>query len=108
MNTIRNIKLLIVFCLFGLISCYSGKGSEGSTACNTQGIVQDFTGLDGCSLLIVTDDGKKLLPGKILDPDFQLEAGQKISFDYRPIDMMSVCMTEDQIVEITCIKIRNN
>jgi hypothetical protein len=107
MNTIRNIKLLFIFGLLGLISCHSGKGSEVAGSCKTQGTVQDFTGLDGCRLLIVTDDGKKLLPGKILDADFQLEAGQKISFDYRPIDMMSVCMTEDQIVEITCIKIRN-
>ena len=61
--------------------------------------------MDGCQLLIVTEDGKKLLPGQMLDTDFQLAAGQKISFDYRPIDMMSVCMTEDLIVEITCIRL---
>lgn len=108
MNTIRNIKLLLVFGLFSLISCHSGKSSDGANGCNTQGTVEDYTGMDGCRLLIVTEDGKKLLPGNILDSDFQLVAGQKISFDYRPIDMMSVCMAEDQIVEITCIKIRNN
>ncbi len=108
MKTYRIIKLLFVFCLAGLISCHSGKEKSTAGECKTQGTVQDFTGMDGCRLLIVTEDGKKLLPGSILDSDFQLEAGQKISFDYRPVDMMSVCMTEDQIVEITCIKIRNN
>jgi hypothetical protein len=106
MKTIGNIKLLLVFCLFGLISCHSGKQKDSTGSCKTQGTVQDFTGLDGCRLLIVTEDGKKLLPGSILDEDFQLEAGQEISFDYRPVDMMSVCMAEDEIVEITCIKLK--
>ncbi|PHN06721.1 hypothetical protein [Flavilitoribacter nigricans] len=106
MNTNRIIKLLTVFCVFWLISCNSGKKSDSASDCKTQGTVQDFTGMDGCRLLIVTEDGKKLLPGSILDSDFVLEAGQEISFDYRPVDMMSVCMTEDQIVEITCIKLK--
>lgn len=104
MKTNGIFNLLILFCLIGLISCHSSKDSNAVGDCKTAGTVQDFTGMDGCRLLIVTEDGKKLLPGRILDDDFQLEAGQEIRFDYRPVDMMSVCMTEDLIVEITCIK----
>lgn len=85
--------------------CHSGKDADGKASCKTEGEVQDFTGLDGCSLMIVTKDGKKLLPGKVLESAVSLQAGQKIRFDYRPIDMMSVCMAEDQIVEITCLQI---
>jgi hypothetical protein len=100
--TIRQyLNFLVVLTLFGLGACHTSKSSDTGT-CKTQGEVQDFTGLDGCGLLIVTEDGKKLLPGK-MSGDVQLSAGQKIRFDYRPIDMMSVCMTEDEIVEITCV-----
>lgn len=102
MSIRRYINFLMAFGLFCCFACNSGK-SSGSTSCKTTGEVQDFSGLDGCKLLIVTEDGKKLLPGKILDGDVELAAGQKIRFDYRPLDMMSVCMTEDEIVEITCL-----
>lgn len=106
MPTDRIINLLLIFCIFCLAACNSARSSNGPDNCNTRGEVQDFTGLDGCRLLIVTEDGKKLLPGRILDNEFQLEAGQQLNFDYRPIDMMSVCMAEDLIVEITCIEVR--
>jgi hypothetical protein len=87
------------------MACQTGKSSNDSQTCKTRGVVQDFTGMDGCNLLIVLEDGKKLLPGQILNSSFQLAAGQKIRLDYRPIDMMSICMTEDLIVEITCIEL---
>lgn len=105
MTSYRIIKLSLVFCIFCLFACNSGKSSDNGQSCNTQGEVQDFTGLDGCQLLIVTADGKKLLPGRMLSEDVQLQAGQKIRFDYRPIEMMSICMAEDLIVEITCLEV---
>lgn len=105
MNTKINAKLLLFSCLLWLAGCGSNKGAKPANNCNTTGTVQDFTGLDGCRLLIVTEDGKKLLPGRILDSDIQLEAGLRIRFDYRPVDMMSVCMAEDLIVEITCLEV---
>ena len=100
-----NFVLAAFFCFFVVFACQTGKSSKDGQSCKTQGVVQDFTGMDGCNLLIVTEDGKKLLPGQILDSSFQLAAGQKIRFDYRPIDMMSICMSEDLIVEITCVEL---
>ncbi|MCB0630236.1 MAG: hypothetical protein R2824_12860 [Saprospiraceae bacterium] len=100
----RYINFIAVLSLFCFFACQSGK-SSGTSSCKTKGEVQDFSGLDGCSLLIVTEDGKKLLPGKMPDTGVELKAGLKIRFDYRPIDMMSVCMTEDEIVEITCLEV---
>ena len=70
------------------------------------GTVKDFTGLDGCKLLIVMDNGDKLLPSKINDESFTLAENQRISFSYVEIeDAVSICMTENAIVEVTCIKL---
>lgn len=105
----KKISLVNTFILFSLLSiclaatCRQNSGDQ--TACNTQGQVEDFTGLDGCQLLIVTEDGKKLLPGRILDSNVTLAAGQRIRFDYRPVEMASICMAEDLIVEITCLQV---
>lgn len=74
--------------------------------CSETGVVQDFTGLDGCKLLIVAENGEKLLPAEIEDPVFELEAGQRIRFSYQELtDQMSICMAEDKIVQITCIRL---
>ena len=101
----RVIGLVFLLCCMLFSACHSGKSSDGQNSCNSTGEVKDFTGLDGCQLMIVMEDGKKLLPGSILVNDVTLEAGQKIRFDYRPIEMMSVCMAEDLIVEITCLEV---
>ncbi len=79
----------------------NGESSE----CKTIATVKDFTGLDGCTFLIVLENGDKLLPVKLNDENFELHDGQKIRFDYIELpDAMSICMAEDMAVEITCIK----
>lgn len=88
--------------------CNPTRKVNGSQ-CNEAGVVQDFTGLDGCKLLIVTDTGEKLLPAEMEDPHFKLEAGQRIRFSYEELpDQMSICMAEDKIVRITCIQLMDN
>lgn len=77
--------------------------------CSEAGVVQDFSGLDGCKLLIVTEKGKKLLPAELEDSNFKLEAGQRIRFSYQELpDQMSICMAEDMIVRITCIQLMDD
>jgi len=97
---------LILFLLFpSTWQCQSTKNINGGD-CRELAIVKDFTGLDGCKLLIVTENGEKLLPAAIDDPNFILEAGQKISLSYKEMpDQMSICMAEDKIVRITCIQL---
>jgi len=67
------------------------------------GYVRDYTGLDSCRFIIVTDDGRKFEPASIV-PYFQLRAGQRIEFSYKVLtEVMSTCQV-GEIVEITCIR----
>ncbi len=102
----------IIFALaISLLAMQCGSLNQGSdnsaTACDQEGTVQDFTGLDGCSLMIVTGtDQKKLLPVSIEPADFKLEAGQRIRFSYTEAEgMANICMAEDMMVNITCIQL---
>ena len=99
-------KLLITIMMFCLLGCGGNKGvpNGNSTACSTMGTVKDFTGLDGCKLLIVLENGDKLEPAVIKD-GITLRDGQSIKFGYKEMkDMMSICMA-GTIVEITCAEI---
>jgi len=67
------------------------------------GIIKDFTGLDGCKLLIVLDDGQKLEP-QVLPGGVTLTPERKVVIRYKPLaDRMSICMA-GQIVEITSLR----
>ncbi len=74
--------------------------------CQTHGIVKDFTGLDGCGLLIVKDDGQKLIPLSVVN-NFELKAGQEIMFDYVVEPRANICMA-GETVNIICIRELNN
>ncbi|MFT5168468.1 MAG: hypothetical protein ACI8P3_003711, partial [Saprospiraceae bacterium] len=87
MPTPAFIKLLISCLLLILVSCKTNKeASNVSTEnCKTLATVKDFTGLDGCSLMIVLDNGDRLLPAKMNDENFVLRDGQQIKLDYKEI-----------------------
>ena len=98
---------MLVFVLILVnIGCDTTKKTSKTGDCQTVGTVKDFTGLDGCQMLILLDDGTKLLPAKISDEKFKLQDGQRIAFDYRENKEfgMTICMAEDMIVDIVCIK----
>ena len=74
-----------------------------SENCETVGSVIDYTGLDGCSLLIQLENGDLLNP-VVIKGGFELKDQQVISFSYTKLeDAMSICMREKYQVEITCI-----
>ena len=101
---LRTSWLIVLLCVF---SCNAKKSLAKAGDCDTIGTVEDMTGLDGCNLMIVLENGTKLQPVRVV-PDFELKAGTKVSFSYRPLpDMMSTCMA-GTIVEITCIKEKIN
>ena len=100
-------KIIFFSLLIAFFACKTNKNSVGSsaTACDVIGTVKDFSTLDGCGLLIVLQNGDKLNPAKISDTSFKLKAGQKVKFGYKKMsDMMSICMSEKAIVEVTCIE----
>jgi|GEM_PF-2160127 len=70
--------------------------------CSLTGTVMDYTGLDGCGLLILLDNGEVLEPVEIV-PDFELKNGQRVHLAYTELkDRASICMT-GKIVRIDCI-----
>jgi len=100
------IKMLAFVLILAIVGCDTTKKTSANSDCQTVGTVKDFTGLDGCKMLILLDDGTKLLPGRIIDANFKLKDGQRIAFDYQEDKEfgMTICMAEDMIIEITCIK----
>lgn len=68
-----------------------------------RGTVKDFTGLDGCGLMIVLPSGERLEVQK-MPINFLLVPEQTVEFDYKVLNNAgSFCMA-GEIVEITCIK----
>ena len=98
----RTILFLALIAYAGGCKTKSPNASPGK--CQTVGTVVDFDGLDGCGYLIQLHDGKLLNP--ITFPNgFQFKNKQPVRFDYKELDdMVSVCMSESAVVEITCIE----
>ena len=70
--------------------------------CDQTGTVRDYTGLDGCGLLIELDNGVVLEPAEVV-PNFVLHDGQRVRLGYTELkDRASICMT-GLIVRIDCI-----
>lgn len=70
--------------------------------CSLIGTVVDYTGLDGCGLMIRLDNGEVLEPAEMV-PDFSLKPGQRVMLSYTDLfDRASICMA-GRIVRIDCI-----
>ena len=69
--------------------------------------LKNLTGLDGCSWVLVLDNGKKLEPTNLKKFDnIKLEDGKKVIVEYETKPMAaSICMV-GTIVEIICISER--
>ena len=72
-----------------------------STGCTHVGRVVDLSGLDGCGLIVETEDGQRFEP--VNYPEI-LEEGQTIAFGYIASDMASTCMV-GPIIEFTCLEV---
>lgn len=108
-NPLQILLVLFIASISLAATCDSSKEMSANSTCNTEAIIKDFTGLDGCSLLIVLNNGDKLLPADITDESFDMDHfvdGQKIRFAYTTVEGgMSVCMAEKAIINITCIEV---
>ena len=98
------------FVMFILVAastaCKTSKANV-SEDCDMQAEVKDFSQLDGCRLLIVTPDGKKLSPVNWDQWESIAKADLEINLSYKEVEpQMSICMTESAFIEITCASIR--
>lgn len=86
-----------------LAGCCTSKRVNEST-CTSSGIVRDFSGLDGCKLLIELDNGDLLNPAE-LPEGATLTPGERLIFSFEILEgYISTCMSEKYIVKITCLK----
>ena len=80
----------IYLILFSTILFVTGCTKDNSGLAAT-GTIKDFTGLDGCSLMIVLDSGEKLEIIS-LPPNTTLDVNRRVRVEYKPEPRASVCM----------------
>ncbi len=71
----------------------------------SSGTVVDYTGLDGCGLVIEMEGGKILEPVK-LPADYTLVAGTVVEFNYRVITTHASSCMSGELADIVCIRER--
>lgn len=72
--------------------------------CETLAEVRDYSGLDGCQMLLETDAGNLFLVESIIG-GYQINLGSRIRFGFEYVeDAASVCMHEDAIIRVTCVQ----
>ena len=96
-------KNILLFLFFGIIILSSCKkeGCFGSVKAE----LKDYTGLDGCGMLIKLNDGSILEPTNLTDFNISLEDGKKIWINYDENNGASICMV-GKMIEINCISDR--
>ncbi|HEX8059910.1 MAG TPA: hypothetical protein VF473_03195 [Cyclobacteriaceae bacterium] len=112
-------KAIIISVAILLTSLFKCGGPDKSTGeyvpagCSENASVVDFTGLDGCGLMLVLDNGTRLNPEKRVyvqapkiedDPlyYFKLTVGDKVKIAYKEVEGADVCMAGKRVF-ITCI-----
>ncbi len=82
----RKLLFILSFVVFLSSSC-----SKKVDQLQANGIIKDFTGLDGCGLMIVLDTGDRLeiisLPSNTV-----LIADRRVEVKYKPVPRASACM----------------
>jgi hypothetical protein len=64
--------------------------------------IEDYTGLDGCGLVIKLQNGNVLEPINLNDFNITPTDGMKVWVKYHEVGMMSICMV-GPTVEIDCL-----
>jgi len=111
-------KVLIAFLFsISLLKCGDDAAIESvAPDCSEPATVVDYTGLDGCGLLLKLSDGKLIMPQRLVyiqaptreeDPIYyyELKAGENVLIGYRVVeDVATSCMAEQLVAFITCIR----
>ncbi len=97
---------LLLFILFITLSSCNTKNAQQSSndSCKYTGMIKDYSNLDGCGFIILSDSGEKLYVAKGLEGQ-KLKDQQLIKYNFKPLDdIMTICMVESKVVEITCFE----
>lgn len=94
--TMKKIFFICISTLF-LFSCNRTSCENAQAA-----TIEDYTGLDGCGLVIKLQNGTVLEPTNLNDFGITPTDGMKVWIKYHEIAGGSICMV-GQIVEIDCL-----
>lgn len=110
-------KLLVgLLVTIGLLRCSDGDDEYSTIPCTKEATVVDYTGTDGCGLMLKLEDGTLLSPLRLTyvrppsreeDPiyHYQLQPDEKVIIGYRETDhQVTTCMMGETVVFITCIR----
>ena len=89
--------LFFVPLVFFFISCDRSSCDNAQSA-----TIEDYTGLDGCGLVIKLQNGTVLEPTNLNDFNITPTDGMKVWVKYHEVAMMSICMVGPTI-EIDCL-----
>lgn len=79
---------------------------DDGTQCTYLVTIQDYSGLDGCGLLLVAKDGSKYLATNLESHLATPKDGDVLRIDYEEVDgMASICMAEKLIIRLTCLEV---
>lgn len=97
-------KLLILLSCFFILVASKCENGKGEAKCTEMGTIKDFSGMDGCGMMIVLDSGEKLQPIEYDSDKPEIRDGQRIKFAYKEAkDQMGICMS-GKMVKVTCIE----
>lgn len=86
-----------------LVSSLILSSCDRSSCENAQAAtIEDYTGLDGCGLVIKLQNGAVLEPINLNDFNLTPTDGMKVWVKYHEVGMMSICMV-GPTVEIDCL-----
>jgi hypothetical protein len=93
--------LLLTFSALLFLSSCEGSSCENAKAAT----IEDYTGLDGCGLVIKLTTGEVLEPINLNDFNITPTDGMKVWVNYHEVAGGSICMV-GPIVEIDCLSKR--
>lgn len=83
-------KKIIIFSILSFLIFSCSKSHEGMT----KATIKDYTGLDGCGIVIELENGTTIEPGNItaFSSSVSISDGQKVWVKYHETGAMSICM----------------
>ena len=84
--------LLLIFSACDRTSCENAQAAT----------IEDYTGLDGCGLVLKLQSGEVLEPTNLNDFNITPTDGMKVWVKYHEVGLMSICMV-GPTVEIDCL-----
>jgi|GEM_PF-991835 len=96
---------IITLLFFSWLTVTSEKCDEVAE-CTDIVIVMDMSDLDGCGMILVNQDDKKLLPVNLDEYPQSIKNGDQLRVSFTILkNGMSTCMAEDAMVTLTCLEL---